>query len=179
MKILRILWPLGVFVAFIACNTATKKQKGNNVKFDEKAGEQILYGKITRTGFQAPGMKSWYQEQYKTYQVDKQSLKAVSQDVVKEIRIDIILGTWCPDSRREVPRFIKIADYLNIPEENISMLGVDRGFNAPGFRKGQNGITRVPTFVIKHNGKEIGRIVERPKQSLENDLAAIVAGIAG
>ena len=174
MNIRTILLAAGLAVMVFACSPEGKKQQMNKMKFDEKAGEQILYGAIDRAGFEKPGMKSWYQKAYANYKINQEVLEAIDPAIARDVRIKIVLGTWCPDSRREVPRFMKIVDYLNIPDKHITMLGVDRGFVAPNFRKGQDGITRVPTFVLTYNGEEIGRIIERPKRSLENDLANIL-----
>ena len=37
-------------------------------------------------------------------------------------------------------------------------------------------IQRTPTFIFFKNGVEIGRIVETPRDSLENDILKIVSG---
>ncbi len=84
------------------------------------------------------------------------------------------MGTWCSDSRREVPRFYKILDELNYPEEKVELINVDR--NKVGIENSVDSlnIELVPTFIIYSKGEEIGRIIETPKESLEKDLAKIL-----
>jgi len=106
----------------------------------------------------------------------------VSADVVELIRMVqpgaeflVFLGTWCGDSKREVPRFMKIADMAGIPAERIRLCGVDRAKKSPDGAAAPYAIERVPTFIVLRDGKEEGRIVERPVGTLEGDLLTILA----
>ncbi|RZL16325.1 MAG: thioredoxin, partial [Pedobacter sp.] len=90
-------------------------------------------------------------------------------------RIKIVLGTWCGDSKVNVPNFFKVLDALQFKEKNTEIIAVD------GNKKAENGIidglniTNVPTFIVfDKKGNELGRIVEHPKTTLEADLLAIV-----
>ena len=86
------------------------------------------------------------------------------------------MGTWCPDSRREVPRFMKILDLWKFPGEKVTFIGVDNAKLAPvgGYDKLE--IERVPTFIIFRNKVETGRIIENPVTSLEQDMLNILTG---
>ncbi len=66
----------------------------------------------------------------------------------KDLSVKIVLGTWCPDSRREVPRFMKIADLWRFPAGNMIFLGVDNSKIAPVGEYDTLQIERVPTFII-------------------------------
>lgn len=175
MRIFAILLMLTAMTGLLSCNS--QKNSGsaaNQVKYDENAGSRILYGAINRNAFQKEGFKSWFQAGYSNYQVNREPLSGIDQELLQELELEIVLGTWCPDSRREVPRFFKIADALDIKQEQIHMLAVNRNFSAPDFEKGKNGVTHVPTFIFRHNGNELGRIVESPKQTLEQELKQIL-----
>jgi tetratricopeptide (TPR) repeat protein len=97
---------------------------------------------------------------------------------IKDISIEIFLGTWCGDSKREVPRFLKVLDQLSFPEKNIRVIalgGLDSLFKqSPGKEETGKGIFRVPVFIVYKNGVEINRINEYPVFSLEKDLSAIL-----
>lgn len=57
------------------------------------------------------------------------------------------------------------------------MVGLDKGNQykqSPGKEEEGQGIFRVPVFILEKEGKEVGRIVEYPVESLERDLLAIV-----
>ena len=98
---------------------------------------------------------------------------------MKDIRIQIFLGTWCGDSKREVPRFIKLVNSINFPTNQIELIGLGASDSLykkspQGEEKGL-GIFRVPTIIIYRKGAEINRINEYPALSLEKDLLTIMS----
>jgi hypothetical protein len=90
------------------------------------------------------------------------------------LTIKIVLGTWCPDSRREVPRFMKILDIWQFPVSKITFIGVDNAKLSPVGEYNSLDIQRVPTFIIYKNNIEAGRIIENPRTSLEQDIVNIL-----
>jgi len=93
------------------------------------------------------------------------------------------MGTWCGDSQREVPKFYKVLEAANFPENNLRIVGLNNVKEQ--YKQGPNGeekglnVHRVPTFIVYNKkGKEIGRIVEHPVESLEADLLNICRGKA-
>ncbi|MDN5370667.1 MAG: hypothetical protein PWP74_1975 [Shewanella sp.] len=114
-----------------------------------------------------------FESGYQSYEVDTAAiapLKAVS----KPTQIVVIIGTWCPDCHRETPRFIKIMEAVNNPNISVKFIGVDRKKHDPKGLAAKYEFKRIPTFMVIQDGKEIGRIVERPTESLEKDLAKIL-----
>ena len=88
------------------------------------------------------------------------------------------MGTWCGDSRREVPRMYKILDYCQVNLSRIQLVNLNNSDTAykqsPGHEERGLNILRVPTLLIYENGHEVGRLVESPVTSLEKDMLAIV-----
>jgi hypothetical protein len=109
----------------------------------------------------------------------------IQADVIALLRIagqgvetKVFLGTWCPDSRREVPRFLKVVDALGTSLGPVVLIGLDRRKKSPeGFEIPYN-VERVPTFVFLRKGKEIGRVVEIPQTTIEADMLTIAASSA-
>lgn len=95
----------------------------------------------------------------------------------------VAMGTWCSDSREQVPRLLKILDALGSvkPFGEVKLLGVDRGKQVvPREAFPYGPVERVPTIVVTLEGSEVGRIVESPlSPSLEEDLVRILSPLEG
>jgi thiol-disulfide isomerase/thioredoxin len=101
------------------------------------------------------------------------------RQVHEGIDIIVFLGTWCSDSRREVPRFLKIADLVGMDAARIKLYGLDRTKRSSDGLTDRYGIERVPTFIFLRGDEEVGRIVEVPRTTLEGDVLSILAGAQG
>ena len=88
--------------------------------------------------------------------------------------LDVYFGSWCSDSRREVPRFLKILDLASLSRLKLRFFGLDRTKKEPARLVKKGAIEKVPTFILKIDGREVGRIVETPETSLEHDFAVLV-----
>src|SRR2546426_10468935 len=85
--------------------------------------------------------------------------------------LDVYFGSWCSDSRREVPRFLRILDRASPARLKVRYYGIDRTKKEPERLVRRGAIERVPTFILRADGREVGRIVETPQTTLEHDLA--------
>lgn len=137
------------------------------------ANQNILYGRGTVDVFQSEQFSQWYTTEYEQYNVQTEVLASAKPDL-KGITIKFVLATWCKDSKREVPRFIKILNTLEFPLEKMEIIGVDRKKVCPEAGVEAGFVDYVPTFFVYRNGIEIGRIVEHPTESLESDLLKIL-----
>ncbi|MGD9897888.1 MAG: thioredoxin family protein [Calditrichaceae bacterium] len=92
--------------------------------------------------------------------------------------INIFIGTWCSDSEREVPRFHKILKNSFLDKKiKMKIWAVDRKKKLENDLPEKFDIKRVPTFIIIRDGKEIGRIIESPADTLEKDFLQILKQI--
>lgn len=148
-------------------------QEKNKLTLDEKSGKPMLIGLYDRTAFADSNFAWWFNSEMDMYSVDSVTLKDISSKL-KDVKITIVMGTWCSDSKREVPHFFKILDLLGYDEKNLTLICVDRNKKAAGNEVEKLEIKLVPTFICYKNDAEIGRIVETPKESLEKDLVDIV-----
>ena len=94
---------------------------------------------------------------------------------LSDIRITIVFGAWCGDSKEQVPRFLKVLDFLKYNVDYISLIAVDRSKTAGDVPTADLKIEKVPTFIMMREGREIGRIVETPAVTLEKDLLDIIS----
>ena len=106
---------------------------------------------------------------YDNYEVSDQ----VNLFDLEDISVVIMFGTWCHDSKREVPRMLRILDSAGVGTEQISLIGVDINKTEPKGREKLYNLRNTPTLILLKNGKEVGRIIERPNVSLEADLIGL------
>lgn len=95
---------------------------------------------------------------------------------IAEVNFLVYLGTWCGDSKRQVPNFIKILKDSDYPLNTLQFRMVDKSKKDKAGLAVTDSIRLVPTFIVYREGKEIGRIVETPKTTIEQDLVEIIMG---
>ncbi len=96
------------------------------------------------------------------------------QAVPSEIKIEIFLGTWCSDTKRNVSAYFKIMDMVDNPLIMTNYIGIPKEDDSrKPFIEGKN-IVKVPTFIVYVDDQEKGRIIEDPIKSVEEDLLDII-----
>jgi hypothetical protein len=130
--------------------------------------EKIDKNKILKTG------QEW-KDNYMNYRVDESFLETLKAKIGGNLKIDVYLGTWCSDSRNNVPKFIKIIEAVDKDNLPVNYYNVKRkpSSDVKYFVEDLK-VERVPTFIFYREGKEIGRIVENPENSLIEDFLEIV-----
>lgn len=116
----------------------------------------------------------WYIKEYDNYESNSEAVNRLLEISKEGLSIKIVMGTWCPDSRREVPRFMRILDLWKFPAAMVTFIGVDNAKLSPVGEYESLNIQRVPTFIILKNNIEAGRIIENPVTSLEQDIVNIL-----
>ena len=114
---------------------------------------------------------TWFLNRYDKY---KPSIKELSQINFNEIKIKIFMGTWCHDSKREIPRLIKILDNLKFDQSNVEIIGLTKEKKGYFNDYSRYNITNTPTIIFYKNKKEVGRIIEKPKETLESNMLSIL-----
>ena len=146
-------------------------------KVKDASGNDILLGNCSRQALLQAPFVQWFQNNYDNYIVDSATCRFIAP-LLKDKKITIFLGTWCGDSKREVPRILKMLDCCNFPAGQLSLIMVgnqgDAYKKSPLHEEEGRNIVRVPTIIIEDTGKETGRIVEYPVVSLEKDLLSIL-----
>lgn len=134
-----------------------------------------LIGIISRDNFLNEPFSDWFIYNYDDYEVDEATAESLIP-LLDGVSIKAFMGTWCGDSQEQTPVFYKVLDATNFNEENIELVAVNRAKKTPDNLQQPYNIERVPTFIFYKNGKEIGRIVEYPRESIEADMLKILSG---
>lgn len=151
------------------------KANADNTTDHRKKPHEDLVGAIDKFALLEAPYRSWYKKNHSNYSPDQSSLEALAK-TLSGIQVKVFMGTWCHDSQREVPRLYKILESSNFDLSNLTLVSLNLAKETPnGLEKGLN-IQRTPTFIFFKDGAEIGRIVETPRDSLENDILKIVSG---
>lgn len=153
-------------------------QTVNQQVLDQK-GNEMLLGTINKEGLKKTPFNEWFTKNHDDYAVNEKITKKL-KDSLNIYTIKVFLGTWCGDSKKEVPAFYNILEAANFPENQLEVIALDKKKEA--YKQGPNGeekdmyIHRVPTFIFYKNGEEVNRIVEHPQETLERDMLKIVTG---
>lgn len=151
--------------------------QGLNKEINRARQNPILLGKIDKSALENDNYSDWFTKNYKAYAPDTISIKKIKNDL-KLYNLKLFMGTWCGDSKREVPKLYKVLDKAEFPLEQLSTVAVSNAANlykqSPQHEEAGHNIHRVPTLIVYQNGKEINRIVEEPVESFEKDLLKII-----
>jgi thiol-disulfide isomerase/thioredoxin len=141
----------------------------------DASGTKILKGFMNKKELAADTAFGWYAQNIKSFTPNADVVKQYSAG--KEgVSLVVFGGTWCGDTQVLLPKFFATTDAAGVPENHITLIGVDRSkktlFNlAEAFA-----VTNVPTFIVMKDGKEVGRVVEYGKTGMpEKEVGEIIA----
>jgi hypothetical protein len=151
-----------VFITIVALTAA----------FAASSPPSELTGPVTRSRILA-AVPEW-ESDLAVYQPKAEALAAL-KNASEPVLVETYFGTWCSDSRAHVPALFKILDMADNPllQAAYTALPRDKAGRSRFIPEGR-AIDKLPTFLVFLNGKEIGRIVETPAHSVEEDLAALL-----
>jgi thiol-disulfide isomerase/thioredoxin len=126
-----------------------------------KPQQTMIVGKFTKEDLLQGDFATWFNEGYNSFEPSTEALEIIKNNI-SEYEIIGLMGTWCPDSRREVPKFFKLLDEAGYDLSKLTMIGVTRNKSTPENLEAGYDLQRVPTFIFMKNGKEVNRYVEYP-----------------
>ncbi|MGQ9805538.1 MAG: TlpA family protein disulfide reductase [Chlorobiales bacterium] len=140
---------------------------------DAETKEKMILGACTWNEWKHNAAWSTYDAP--DYTPDPEILPRLAQALnTQDVSLLIFGGSWCGDTKSELPKYFKLFSALNFPQSSLSLHGVSRKKREPTGIAERYSIKRVPTLVVLKGGNEIGRIVEYPTESIEKDLLKIL-----
>ncbi len=166
-----------LLLALPSCGAAEEPQGPEAAEVED---EPVLLGEVTREEIEE-AVPSWVAEtaSAEIHEAEADALAAVEPGA----EVTVFLGTWCSDSRREVPRLWRALDHAGdqaggeVPFE-VEYVGVDRDKEEPADLLAGQDLAYVPTLVVRRDGREVGRIVESAPGGVEGDLLSLLDGWA-
>jgi len=152
-------------------------QSINNITIDPDLDTEILIGRVDETGLTQDVFVSNWEDRYLVYIPDKVAAKKIKKFFRKnkDLSIIVFFGSWCGDSQEHLPDFVKLAHQTKMKNVTYFALNRQKNMDDLDFIQLDNyQIEKVPTFIVFQNNKEIGRIIETPKISLEKDILKIL-----
>ena len=142
---------------------------------EEEVQNGILVGEIQKEDLTQEPYSSWFNRGYESYEPSAEALETIKNNI-DEYEIKAFMGTWCGDSRREVPKFFKLLELANYDLEKLDLYAVKRNKTLPDGLEKEYDLQFVPTIIFMKDGEEVGRFVEYAQETLEEDIAKIVSG---
>ena len=159
----------------IASTTATA------LPVTDRSGSPMLLGVHRKEDIQQAPYGDWFNTNYNSYTIDSATAGRL-KPLLANKQFEIYMGTWCGDSKREVPRMYKILEYAGVQPSQVKLIMVDNHDStykqSPTHEEKGKYIHRVPDLLVYDNKKELNRIVESPVVSLEKDLLQIATHAA-
>ena len=171
----------------MACNTSKTSVENKKAAIKEIVREKAnavtavkndrgyLIGIANKDSFTDESYKGWFDSRYSEYNTDNEVIEKL-KPVINDYTIKGFMGTWCGDSKRGVPRFYKILEETGFDQDYFELITVGRNKKTPDNLQEGFDLLRVPTFIFMKDGKEVGRFVERPRETMEKDILKIVSG---
>jgi thiol-disulfide isomerase/thioredoxin len=157
------IWVVLSVIIFSSCSIINKNNKSRMI-LNGITTQAILTGNINF---------SWFDEEYKNYVPNQEIINSL-KPLKNEIKVLVIAGSWCGDTQRELPRFFKMINSIGVPNNQIEMIMVDENKKTAAFNISVIQVSNIPTFIFFKDGKELGRIIEKPVITLEDDLAKLL-----
>ncbi|MFT6796392.1 MAG: thiol-disulfide isomerase/thioredoxin [Maribacter sp.] len=112
-----------LLMSIILCTTLSCQNTNQEISLDN--GQKLLVGEITKEGLSLPVYATWYSSTFKNYSPNETIISNI-KEALQGYQVLAFLGTWCGDSKREVPRFLKILETANFPDDQLKIVALDR-----------------------------------------------------
>ena len=140
--------------------------------------EPKLLGVTSEADLKKEPYAAWYVKNYDDYQPNQSLILTLKSIPLSNWAVKIFYGTWCGDTKREMPRMMKVLDQIGFPKSKITLIALDNQGDmykkSPTYEEKGLSVYRVPVFIFYENNKEIARINELPVESTERDLLRIL-----
>lgn len=135
-----------------------------------------LLGNFIKEDLQKKPFATWFNSRYENFDPNKAAMETIA-DNIHDYELKVLMGTWCGDSKREIPKLLKILDKVNFNYDNLELIAVDHNKQTPSKIEEELDVHRVPTIIFYKDGKEWNRFVEYSRaETIEEDIADIVGG---
>lgn len=177
MKYLILLFTLSIFVSCSNSLHQTVAPAYSNSIVVNDNQQTVLLGNCAPQMLQIAPFSNWYIPNYNNAQIDSSEVTAISK-AFKKKRIEIFAGTWCGESKADLPKMMKLLHAAGVDSTQIKLIFLNNTAaqykQSPQHEEAGKNIVRTPTYIIYSGSKEMGRIIDSPIESFEKDLLKIL-----
>lgn len=166
-----------LFLALAIFTVMHTQAQGTFDKAINDRNELVFTGQFTFTDLQQEESFKWMTEGTDAYQPNAEDISYLKNELNK-YQLVVFMGTWCEDSHNLIPKLYKVLDAADFPARQLTLYGLDREKKGKGNVHEEYKVLYVPTIIVLSEGKEIGRITETVRKSVEADLSAIIKDFA-
>ncbi|HOI95299.1 MAG TPA: thioredoxin domain-containing protein [Syntrophobacter fumaroxidans] len=132
----------------------------------------LLVGKTTKEDVYraCPAMKM----NADVYYLNEDAIRQL-KGVKDKVEVIAVLGTWSAESQQQAGRFFRILDETRNAGISVAIYAVDEDMSDETGIAERYRVDTLPTIIFLRNGKELGRIIEAPKTTLEAETLAILS----
>ncbi|MDH5434325.1 MAG: thioredoxin domain-containing protein [Gammaproteobacteria bacterium] len=160
LKRIKIFSLVGIIICLISSCASTDK------KWPNELGSMGFVGEIDKTKLLSNF--PLFNRHFEDYQPDKNEINQINK--LDGSEMVIFFGVWCPDSQREVGRFLKILQESPQTFSSLKMIAVDFKKTVPAEYQNQFEVKYTPTFFLLKEGKIVAKVIEKPEAGLIYDL---------
>ena len=139
--------------------------------------QTVLLGYCSPQMLQQKPFSDWFVPNYNNAKTDSITIAAL-KTAFKKKRIEIYAGTWCGESKADLPKFLKILNESEVDSTQFKLIFLNNTAalykQSPQHEETGKNIVRTPTYIIYNGKKEMGRIIDSPIESFEKDLLKIL-----
>jgi len=137
-----------LFIIFLFSFLLVNAQEKSNINGN-------LIGYLKKSDFLNRKHKNWFSKNYDNYTPDPKIVQKIKKKL-NNISIKSFIGSWCHDSKRELPRFYKIMELAGFNLENdFKMIGITIGKKTPTNLQKGFAINHTPTFIFLEMAKRL------------------------
>jgi thiol-disulfide isomerase/thioredoxin len=164
---------LFLIAIIIGVGILTRAQSEYEVSTDGPG--KLLKGLISRDMLENDTAFRWFHQNQAGYTPNAETV-AVLKAKGPQVQFMVFGGTWCEDTQALLPKFYLLMDASSIPNDQVSVIMVDRHKKTIGHLPEDMQLKSTPTFIVLKNGKEVGRVVEYGKNGQwDKEIGEIVA----
>jgi thiol-disulfide isomerase/thioredoxin len=161
-------------ILITACTSVKKSTENYFVQPD--AETKVINGIFSRHLLETDSSFIWFKTNMQWARPDAATVK-LFQEKKHSISLVVFAGTWCHDTQNILPKFYKLIDAAGFPAEKILLVGVSRNKTDTAGLYKKYSLVNVPTFIVLHKGKEVGRVVEYGKEGDPMKELGVVVGL--